>query len=151
MRKLTVSFVALIFAFFTFTGCVSSTYQNGTYRAEVVDYDSLGYKDYLVVEIQEGAVIRIEFDAVDAQGQLRSADEGYREEMEAQQSTYPARYAADLIIQYMEVQDISKVDSVAGATYSSQTFTTLFTALQENMLAGDTATVVVNPNASRSH
>lgn len=134
--------VLLLFSLF---GCAQShSYQDGIYSAEFRDFDSRGYKDYLKVTVSGGKVTDIVFDGVDAEGNLKSQDADYKSTMEELQGTYPEKYATDLENQYLDMSDIEKVDAVAGATYSSESFIALFHALEKSMESGDSKLVVID-------
>lgn len=128
-------------------GCrQEATLQDGSYRAEVAGFDSRGYKDYLEVTVEGGEITEVVYDGVDEDGGLKTKNEKYAEDMQAVQDTYPEKYTKDLINQYLEAQSATKVDALAGATYSSEVFTALASALEAAMLEGNTSTVVVeNP------
>ncbi len=121
----------------------SKVYQDGEYRAEFAKFDSYGYKDYLTLTVEDGSITKVEYNARDAEGLLRTEDEKYAQEMEAVRETYPELYTTNLINQLLEKQDIEKVDMIAGATYSSDSFKALFTALEENMQEGNTELLLV--------
>ena len=145
MRKIWAVWLAALCVLGLLAGCSQSkSFQDGVYSASFSDYDSRGYKDFLEVTVENSAVTSVRYDAVDANGALRSQDEKYRKDMEAVQGTYPEKYSADLVNQYMEEQDIDKVDTIAGATYSTQCFLALFKALEPSMQSGDTTPVVVD-------
>lgn len=137
-----------------FTGCGSknnpTTYKDGTYTAEFDQYDGDGYKTQLIVTVQDGEVSKMVFDAINANGELKSQDQKMNEQMQQVQGTNPTQYAQDLINQFMAQNDIDKVDDVAGATVASQSFKTLFKALEKNMASGDETTVIVAYTTSSS-
>lgn len=128
------------------TGCntqAPKVYQDGTYTAEFAQYDSYGYKDFVKATVKGGAVIEVVYDGKDEAGMLKTEDTKYEADMKALQDTYPLKYSADLENQYMQTQDIDQVDALANATYSSDSFRALFTALEQRMQDGDTTLVVV--------
>lgn len=136
-------FLASLLSTLMLAGCGSTSYKDGVYRAEFQNYDSRGYKDFMEITVENAAVTEIVFNAVTEDGTLKTDDEKYQKDMETVQGTYPARYSQDLVNQYLETHNISDVDTIAGATYSSDSFTALFKALESSMASGDTATVVV--------
>ena len=146
MKKAGVCLLAAFLLLTLFSACGSSkkAYRDGDYSAAFSDYDSRGYKDFVQVTVKDGKVSAIVFDAADKDGNLRSKDQKYRDEMEKVQETYPEKYAADLVNQYLEAQEIKGVDALAGATLATNHFTALMTALEKNMEKGDTAPVVID-------
>lgn len=148
MRKVGALLLASLAFLLLLPSCAQEQYfQDGDYAAEFAEYDSRGYKDYLRVTVKDNAVISVEYDAVDVSGIKKSQDADYEADMRAVQDTYPEKYSADLVNQYLEAQKISGVDALAGATYSSNAFIALFTELEKSMLNGDTEPVIV-PNVS---
>lgn len=144
MKKAIATFLAGFFCLVLLCGCNSAqTYQDGIYRAEFANYDSRGYKDFIEVTVRDGTVISIVYDAVNEEGSFKSRDEKYLRDMETVQGTTPTRFSADLINQYLETENIDKVDTIAGATYSSNSFVALFQALEPKMVSGDTTPLVV--------
>lgn len=144
MRKAGFVTLAVLAFLLLLPGCAQEqVYQDGSYTAEFADFDSRGYKDYIHVTVKDNTVTRVEYDAINEEGTLKSGDEKYAEDMQKVQDTYPEKYAADLVNQYLEAQKIVDIDALAGATYSSDAFAALFTALEPSMLKGDTYTVVV--------
>lgn len=144
MRRFMAVLLVALFCGFALFACSSETeYKDGTYRAEYSAYDTYGYKAYLVVTVQGGVVTAMEFDAVMEDGSLKSQDENYQKDMESVQGTYPAKYSADLVNQYLTTKNINEVDDIAGATEASQSFKSLFAALEPSMISGNTATVVI--------
>lgn len=146
VRKATALCAALLVATaFVLAGCgeEEKTYSDGVYSAEFVDFDSYGYKDFMRVTVTDGVVVELLYDGLNPEGGLKSEDEKYQADMEAVQQTYPKKYTSDLVNQYLENHDIGKVDTVAGATYSSDSFRALFTAIEESMVAGSTDPLVV--------
>lgn len=135
-----VLFVGLLLV----SGCSQNrVYRDGVYTAEFADFDSRGYKDFMKITVTYNQVSEIVYDGVDEDGDLKSNDAQYASEMEKVQETYPGKYSADLINQYMDAHDIQRVDIVAGATYSSESFIALFTSLEKNMQNGDESLVVI--------
>lgn len=151
MRRWAVALLAGLLCLGVFAGCLNSenTYQDGTYFAEFKDYDNEGYKDTLQVTVENGMVTQMVFDAYNAEGAFKSNDEKMKTDMEAVQGTYPAKYSSDLVNQYLQQQDLDKVEAIAGATISTNNFKVLLRALEANMISGDTSTLVVdNPVTS---
>ncbi len=145
-RFFTVLSLFLVLSLLLF-GCGDSTtvqtFQDGTYYAEYENFDSYGYKDYIEVVVQDGVVTTIVFNGINAEGNLKTEDLTYENDMQVLHETYPRKYTQDLVNQYLAVQNISDVDTVAGATYSSNSFTALFTALQPYMVTGNTEPIII--------
>ncbi len=148
MKKLISLALTAVFAMGAFTGCSeeqlkTAALTDGTYRAEFVDFDANGWKDYVEVTIAEGQLNEVVFDSVNEKGQLKSEDESYKVEMEQMVGTYPAKYNKDLINQFLESGKITTVDIVAGATESTGNFKTLIIEAMANAASGNTEVEIV--------
>ena len=147
MKKF-IKLMAVVICVFAFTACSEASFtnlQDGTYRAEYKNFDVYGWKDYIEVTVEDGEISELVFDAVNMEdGSLKSEDENYKSEMEPIVGTYPAKYNADLINQFLESGKISAVDVVAGATQSTGSFKTLLTNIVPNIKAGNTEIVLVD-------
>ena len=147
MKKF-IKLMAVVICVFAFTACSEASFtnlQDGTYRAEYKNFDVYGWKDYIEVTVENGEISELVFDAVNIEdGSLKSEDENYKSEMEPIVGTYPAKYNADLINQFLESGKISAVDVVAGATQSTCSFKTLLTNIVPNIKEGNTEIVLVD-------
>ena len=146
--KRILSFALAAVMAFSLVGCggvVSSTsFVDGTYRAEFRETDAYGWKDYVEVTIADGTLSEVVYDSVNEDGsRLKSQDESYKAEMEAIVGTYPAKYNKDLINQFIESGKVTSVDIVAGATESTGNFKTLIIAAMESAVNGTVETVIV--------
>ena len=147
MKKL-IKLLAVVVCVFAFTACSEASFtnlQDGTYRAEYKNFDVYGWKDYIEITVENGEISGLVFDAVNMEdGSLKSEDESYKSQMEPIVGTYPAKYNADLINQFLESGKISAVDVVAGATQSTGSFKTLLTNIVPNIKEGNTEIVLVD-------
>ena len=147
MKKF-IKLMAVVICVFAFTACSEASFtnlQDGTYRAEYKNFDVYGWKDYFEVTVENGEISELVFDAINIEdGSLKSEDENYKSEMEPIVGTYPAKYNADLINQFLESGKISAVDVVAGATQSTGSFKTLLTNIVPNIKEGNTEIVLVD-------
>jgi major membrane immunogen (membrane-anchored lipoprotein) len=148
MKKIISLALTTVFALGAFTGCTgeqinSVALTDGTYRAEFVEFDTNGWKDYVEVTVVEGQLDQVVFDSVDEKGNLKSEDASYKAEMEQMVGTYPAKYNKDLINQFLESGKITAVDIVAGATESTGNFKTLIIEAMENATTGNTEVEIV--------
>lgn len=145
MRRIASFFTACMLVLCMLAGCATDgTYQNGVYTAEFKEYDTYGYKEFMRVTVENGLVTELVYNGVNEEGGLKTEDADYQSRMSLVNETYPRRYTADLVNQYLDSQDIDAVTTVAGATWSSDSFVALFKALEENMYAGDTTVVLVD-------
>ncbi len=144
-------FLAIMLAALTLTAVLSScgakedaTLKDGTYRAENAKFDDHGWKDYVNVTVEGGKIVAVEYDSLNEEdGHKKTEDEAYKEAYEGVfPGVYPADTAAKLAADLVEKQDVAEVDTVAGATVSTDSFKALVGALAENMKKGDTNTVL---------
>ncbi len=144
-------FLAIILAaitLLTFASCgakeEAATLKDGTYHIERAEFDDHGWKEYVDVTVEGGKITAVEYDSLNVEdGHKKTEDEAYKEAYTgAGFETYPAATADALEADLIAKQDAAKVDTVAGATHSSDGFKELVLALAENMKNGDTAPVI---------
>ncbi len=145
MRRIAVFLMVCFVCVLGMAGCAGEAqYRDGTYMVEFRDFDGYGYKDFMRATVEGGEIVQLEYNATNSDGTLRTEDADYEERMSLVQDTYPARYTGDLVNQYMSSGSIDEVDTVAGATWSSECFRALFEALEVQIQAGDTSVVQVD-------
>lgn len=116
---------------------------DGTYRAEYDKEDSRGWKGFVEVTVEGGQMTAATFDYINADGALKSADEGYNTSMKEAAGTNPAEFSVALTESLIATQDPAKVDVVTGATSSTTEFVNFTTALMAQMQEGNTEVLVV--------
>ncbi|MBC3516330.1 FMN-binding protein [Neobittarella massiliensis] len=141
MKKFMAMAVAACCALLVFVGCGSS-YKDGAYKAQYKDADEHGWTEFVEVTVKDGKVSDVTFDAKNADGKLKSQDAEYKSYMEAT-GTWPEKFYGDIAEQYKEKQSAEKMDAVAGATNSSDSFKVLMTELEKSMKEGNTDTITV--------
>ena len=132
MKKFMAMAVAACCALLVFVGCGSS-YKDGAYKAQYKDADEHGWTEFVEVTVKDGKV---------TDGKLKSQDAEYKSYMEAT-GTWPEKFYGDIAEQYKEKQSAEKMDAVAGATNSSDSFKVLMTELEQSMKEGNTDTITV--------
>ncbi len=138
MKKILALLTALVMLFI-FVSCGGSALKDGTYRAKQATPDDHGWSEFVEITVEGGKISKVVFDAENADGGLKSADESYRGYMEPVSGTYPAAFYPEYAKQLVEKQDIKNVEAVTGATTSYNSFVVLVDALKDNMKNGDTA------------
>lgn len=131
---------------------VIAPYVDGTYRAEMRDFEH-GWKDYVVLSIQENVVTIEEFDAVNDKGEKKSENKTFQNNMirankrAGLPETYPQKYNPEIIALFEAADgDVIAMDNVAGATVSTNHFKLLAgQILSYSARVGDTETLVVDP------
>lgn len=107
-------------------------YPDGTYRAEASEF-SHDWKEYVVITVKDGKLTSVEFDAENkAKDAKKSDDEAYKQTMidgnkaNGKPETYPEKFYKELSDSLMNASgDVDKVETVAGATTSSNSFRAL--------------------------
>lgn len=126
-------------------------YPDGTYRAEASEF-SHDWKEYVVVTVKDGKLTSVEFDAENkAKDAKKSDDEAYKQTMidgnkaNGKPETYPEKFYKELSDSLMNASgDVDKVETVAGATTSSNSFRALAKAALSKAREGDTNTAVID-------
>ncbi len=154
MKKTLLILAAIVFAV---TACEKQTYVDGTYEA-TFEEPHYGWTEYLTFELTGDEISNVDFDAVNSEGDLKSTDEAYNENMFTD-SAYNARMDAagkvptkpELYMPLIEsalanatiVPEFEPVDIVAGATSSSVNANALMEAALEIAAAGDGNDVII--------
>ena len=117
-------------------------YTDGVYEVQMPTYDK-SWQEYGKVTVINGYITEVEYDALNESGEKKSKDTAYRDDMAVGNAvnglpaTYPEKAYQDLTQAFQAAQyDPEKVDSVAGATISSQNFKKVMTALMEKVREG---------------
>ena len=121
----------------------AASLQDGTYRAEYDKEDSRGWKAFVEVTVADGKMSEVNFDYINADGALKSEDEGYNTSMKEKAGTNPAEFKVALADSLIASQDPAQVDAVTGATSSSEEFVNFTTALMPQMQEGNTDVLVI--------
>jgi major membrane immunogen (membrane-anchored lipoprotein) len=121
---------------------------DGTYKATYDYTDGNGWKPVLDIVIRAGKIVSSVFDYIKPDGSLKSEDAAYAANMSSRTGVTPAEASTTLSQSLVNTQDISKVDSVTGATSSSKHFVALGTPLMDNSKQGDTSPLILTMNAT---
>ncbi|MFZ5967210.1 MAG: FMN-binding protein [Bacillota bacterium] len=123
-----------------------SKYQDGTYKATYDFIDGHGWKPQVEIVVEGGKITKAVMDYVNPDGKLKSEDAAYAKNMKAKSGIAPAEAYEKMNAALVETQDIGAVDTVAGATSSSEFFKALSKAALANAEKGDTAAVILPMN-----
>lgn len=115
-----------------------SALKDGKYRAEASDFDQRGWKPFVEIEVSGGKITAVTYDYISKEGKLKTEDAEYNKSMEEKTKTNPIKYTKELEDALIEKQDANAVDTVTGATHSSDNFRKLATKAIENAEAGNT-------------
>lgn len=147
MKKVISIAVAFVIIATMLIGCTSTSTakKDGTYKAEFSAADDNGWTDYVEVTVTGDKITNVVYDSL-KDGKKKSEDQDYEETMKkvSGDKTWPSDFYSKLTAQLLEKQNIDEVDTVAGATNSSDDFKTLVKALSKNMQKGKTETVKVD-------
>ncbi len=145
MKKIMSISLAAILIAVLFVGCASSkAMKDGSYKAEFAEPDDHGWTEFVEVTVTNAKITDVNFDARNEKGDLKSKDPDYKTAMEgAGFKTWPSDFYPKLSAQLIEKQDINQVDSIAGATNSSDSFKKLVKELSKNFSSGKTDLVKV--------
>ena len=116
--------------------------KDGFYTAEMSDY-SHGWKEYLCIMVKDGIIVYAEFNAKNQSGYIKAWDNAYMQNMVSVSGTYPNEYTRNYVAQLIEVQNPKNIDAISGASNSGSNFIKLATAVNNQAIEGDAATIVV--------
>lgn len=145
---------ALIVMMGTLAGCSTSgksSYVDGMYRAEESGYDH-GYKEFVEISISGGKISKVTADAIKEDGvTLKTQDAEYKKNYEGTgNDTTPDVFYPSLAKQLEKTKNVEKVETVGGATSSSQNFKRLSAAALRNAENGTQETAVIEPEETAS-
>ena len=124
-------------------GCGSdSKLTDGKYEVESKAADERGYKSSLTMEVKDGKIATVNYDEVKEDGTGKKADADYNAQMKEIMKTNPQEAFKALEDSAVEKQS-SEVDTVAGATSSSESFKKFAAKAIENAQAGNTEKTVL--------
>jgi major membrane immunogen (membrane-anchored lipoprotein) len=95
-----------------------------TYKAES-EADERGYKGIVEITYKDGKISEVVYNEVGKDGKTKKEDEAYNTEMEKVSKISAKDAQIQLEKALVETQDIEKVDTVSGATGTSELFKTL--------------------------
>lgn len=131
-----IAAIAVIFA-----GCAQTAgYQDGKYSGAYSAFDSRGWKPYMNITVSGGAIVAVEFDSVNASGQLKSQDAAYNQRMGAASPTTVTKATPEAIAALLAKQ-AAPIDAITGATALVDNFNKLASALLAQAAKGNTSPV----------
>lgn len=96
-------------------------YKDGTYTAKG-EIDERGWQPVVELTIKDGKIAKTTYNEFNKDGGKKSEDKTYNDNMKAKSNTSPKEAYPKLEEKLVAVQDVDKVDAVAGATHSSDSF-----------------------------
>lgn len=125
----------------------TGAFQDGNYSGTYQHFDGHGWKPTLDITVEDGVITQATWDYVNAQGEMKSQNTYYADAMESRSGTTPAKAAEELQNSLIEGQS-ADVDTVSGATHSTENFRELAAAVLANAAAGNTSEVKLPMNAT---
>lgn len=144
--SLTLSILCMVFLFCSCTSNKPGLYKDGVYRVEEESFSKQGWKEFASITVKDGKVQEVTFDAISNKGEIKSKSSAYDKIMQdAGSPTWPSKFYPETAQQYKEVQQVSKMKNITGATNSVTNFIYLVGKLEVQMTEGKEETLVV-PN-----
>ena len=113
-----------------FVGCGSKEeakeagLKDGTYTAQGQP-DDKGNTASIEIEVKDGKIATVKYDEVSSEGVSKLDNEEYNTKMKSVSGTNPIEAFPALEKSLVEKQDVASVDTVTGATHTSENFKTL--------------------------
>lgn len=102
----------------------TGAFEDGTHTAEG-ELDDHGWKPEIEIVVEGGEITTVNYEEYNEDGDPKSEDEEYGDSMEAVAEVRPADAYEQLENDLIDSQDVDQVDTVSGATGSSETFKAL--------------------------
>ncbi|MCC5911186.1 MAG: FMN-binding protein [Clostridiaceae bacterium] len=96
-------------------------YEDGPYRAEL-ETGERGWTSFVEFTVEDGRIVEVNYDEYDEDNNLKSENEEYNERWEAAAGISAEEAYSALEEQLIQTQDIEAVDTVSGATASTDDF-----------------------------
>lgn len=128
----------------TEVGVTHGTFEDGTYELVEANYDDNGWRAEFTIDVEDGEIVSSNYNEYNEQGTAKTEDESYQEAMAEQTGIGPQEYIDDLNGQLVETQDAGQVDTVSGATSSSEKFQEYAAMLLNAAENGETDTIEVD-------
>ncbi len=115
-------------------------YENGTFSAEEAEFH-FGWKGFMNVEIEDDEVLNVEYDYVNADGDLKTATTDAEYPMVPHPRVWVPEYEEAL--ENVDITSFMEIDAVTGATGGAEVANALFQAILDAAKDGDTDTQIV--------
>ncbi|MDR2470579.1 MAG: FMN-binding protein [Treponema sp.] len=125
----------------------SGVFRDGYYTAEMAEFDSHGWKEFISIYVNRGSIVTVEYDAKNASGFIKSWDPDYMRHMNARSGNYPNKYARNYAHALLTYQDPLRIDALTGATESYHTFLLLASAVLDRARTGTKLIAFVSARA----
>lgn len=115
----------------------ATAFQEGYYTAEATSFDSLGWKRFISIYVNQDRIVTVEYNAKNASGFLRSWDMDNMRLINSESGTYPNKYIRSYAGDLLNRQDPALVDPVPGAVKYLKSFQLLAEAAIGRARKGD--------------
>ncbi|EUJ18417.1 putative lipoprotein [Listeria aquatica FSL S10-1188] len=116
--------------------------QDGTYKLEEQNYSN-GYRTVFSMTVKDGKISESDYNYVNKDGQKKTDDADYEKTMKEKAGTGPKEYIPALNESLVDKQEAGEVDTVSGATHSSDQFKIYAAQLINAAQNGNTSTIKV--------
>lgn len=123
----------------------SGNLKDGNYSAIYDHIDGKGWKPFLTVEIKDGKITKANFNYKNPEGKLKSDDANYEKSMKAKNGLGPVEYVVKINDNIVK-KGSSEIDTVTGATHSTDNAKALLKAILDKAAKGDTTESVLVMN-----
>jgi len=150
MKKIFIVTLSLMVTLSLLVGCSTKlknrvVYKNGTYEVSFDNQDKNGWLAQVKVKIVNEKIVNVDFNYINAvTGELITEDDAHTKLMYAATKTTPAKASKQLTDSLIKTQDITKVDTVTGATTTSSDFKRLSSKALDNAKQGTPAVEVIS-------
>lgn len=125
------------------TSDVATELKDGKYKLEEKNYSN-NYRYVLELEVKNGEISDVEFDSIDKDGNSKREDAEYIEIMKDKSGTSPDIFLDELEDSLEESKDPDKVDTVTGATHTTDSFKEYAKQLINNAKKGNSETIIID-------
>ncbi|MBC1766187.1 FMN-binding protein [Listeria seeligeri] len=119
-----------------------ATMEDGTYKLEEQNY-AHDYRVVFSIDVKDGKITKSDYNYVNKDGKLKTDDADYEKNMKAKEGTGPVEYIPELNKSLVDKQAPAEVDTVSGATNSSNQFKIYAAQLENAAQNGNTDTIKV--------
>lgn len=117
--------------------------KDGEYKLEEKNYNN-GYRVVFTIVVKDGKITESNYDNVNEDGKSKVEDAEYNKKMEEVAKTSPEKYIPELNKELLEKQNPSDIDTITGATHSTDSFKEYAKQLIEAAEKGDTKTIEID-------
>ncbi len=118
------------------------TYPDGIFRGEYDTFDNYAWKPFIEIQIRGGKIVSATWDEINQSGEYKSQNQWYSETMKKQSGVTPVE-ASNELIDRLVARNAADIDTVTGATHTSERFRVLADAVLKSVLAGRTEKTVL--------